>query len=1106
MEHPAPGRARFGGFELDLTSGELCSIGTADGNNNKVLLREQSFQVLRMLVERGGKIVTRDEIKAKLWPNDTVVDFDHSINAAIKTLRRALGDSADNPQYIETLARRGYRLMVATGWLESTAGVRGDASRVETFPEPSGLVGKKVSHYRVLEVIGGGGMGMVYKAEDLKLGRQVALKFLPEELASDAVALKRFEREAQTASALNHPNICTIYGIEEHEGEPFIAMELLEGNTLRNRMAASEPKTLPLRELLEISAQICDGLQAAHNKGIIHRDIKPANIFLCKSGTVKILDFGLAKLAGSELGLEKPAAVSTTECATPSTESLKKALTRTGTTAGTAGYMSPEQVRHEELDTRSDLFSFGLVVYELACGQRAFTGQTLVDVHEAVLHQPPTPARARNAVLPRSLDLVLAKALEKDRDRRYQSATALKDDLTRITREVHPARRWRRRALAAGALLTVGALSLWRYEFYRHRITLAPTDTIVLADVDNRTNDPVFDDALNDALRYEMEQTPYLNLLGLDKAYATMGQLKLAPTTKITPQIARQICSKTNSKMVISDSIADAGNRYHLEIRALDCGSGATLAEERTDISARNQVVHELGATAVRLRRKLGEPAESLARFNQPLEKATSASLEALQTGAEGTKLFLAGNPQAALPLYQRGIELDPDLALTYEGIGAANGELGRYDLMAASFTRAYQLRERMTEKDRVNIDFLYYTYVTGELDKAYSVLLRSLELFPRDVFFHTNLAATLRKLGQLKRAADLDDETARLEPSPLYFSWAALYNINASRFSEARSWLAQAEALKFDSLVLRIQRLRLAFIEGDRGALDRIFDGEAHGPNRVAFLLERSEFEAQQGRLDSADRLQLQASKLSSVPEDISAALVFSALQNAEAGRAIQARKTEDQALQSKLDRNQRMVLALSLTRSGRTEEAERLADEVSQEAPLDTTVQRYLVPTVRAAVKLQQHDPNAAIDLLRGTVQYDLAVTDSFDHLYPAYIRGLAYLESGDGRSAAREFQKLIDNPGMCWEFITGPLARLQLGRAQRLMGDNASARKSYEEFLNIWKDADPDIPVYRQAKAEYAKLGKTELIVARLQHVLLWQPATATYRTQVSEQTHG
>ena len=1078
LMHTLPsGRVLFGAFELDLSTGELRSIEAPDPNN-KVLLREQVFQVLRMLLEREGKIVTREEIKSRLWPNDTVVDFDHSINATIKTLRRALGDSADNPRYIETLARRGYRVMLPIQHLESAPGIAPGEVTAEAPLQSSSLTGKKVSHYRVLDVIGAGGMGMVYKAEDLKLGRLVALKFLPGEFAGDAVALKRFEREAQTASALNHPNICTIYEIEEHEGQPFIAMEFLQGENLRDRLSAWKQKLLPLRELLEISAQICDGLQAAHDKGIIHRDIKPANIFLCKSGTVKILDFGLAKLAVSDAALERAEAASTTVPKT-STESLTKALTRTGTAAGTAGYMSPEQVRHEELDTRSDLFSFGLVVYEMACGQRAFTGQTRVDVHEAILHQPPAPARACNPVLPRSLDLVLAKALEKDRDRRYQSATAMKDDLARITREVHPTRRRMRRAFAAGALLAVGALSVWRYEVYRHRITLAPTDTIVLADADNRTGDPVFDGALNTALRYEMEQTPYLSLLGLDKTYATMGQMKLPPTTKITPEIARQICSKTNSKMVISDSIADAGNRYHLEIRALDCGSGATLAEERNDISARSQVVHELGTTAARLRGRLGEPADSLARFNQPLEKALSSSLEALQAGTEGRKLYLAGDVEGALKLYQRAVELDPNLAVTYQGIGSAHGSLGHQDLMVASFARAYQLRERMTEKNRLNIELIYCSNVTGELDKAHSISLRALELFPRDGNFHRNLANTLIHLGQFDRAAAAEDEMARLEPSPIHFAFAAQANIIASRFKEASSWLDQAEALKFDSLGLRTQRFRLAFIEGDRSTFDRIFDSEANGPNRVLFLRERSIYEAQQGHFYSSDRLQLQASKLFSDPEDISTALVFSALQNAEAGRAIQARKTQDQALQSKLERNRKMVLALSFARSGKTENANRIAEEVSQEAPLDTLVQKYLVPTVRAAVKLQQHDPAAAIDLLRGTIRYDLAVTQSFDYLYPAYIRGLAYLESGDGRSAAGEFQKLIDNPGLCQGYITGPLARLQLGRAQRLIGDNASARKSYEEFLTLWRDADPDLPAYKEAKAEYAALIKTRLV---------------------------
>ncbi len=1067
-------RVVFGAFELDLRTGELRSVEAPDPKN-KVLLREQVFQVLRMLLEREGKIVTREEIKGRLWPNDTVVDFDRSINATIKALRRALGDSADNPRYIETLARRGYRLMVMTELIESAPGITPGEVAAEAPLPSSSLTGKKVSHYRVLDVIGAGGMGVVFKAEDLKLGRLVALKFLPEEFAGEAAALKRFEREAQTASALNHPNICTIYEIEEHEGQPFIAMELLQGENLRDRLLASKQKPLPPGELLEISAQICDGLQAAHNKGIIHRDIKPANIFLCESGTVKILDFGLAKLAGSDVALERAEAVSATVPKTSSAEGLKKALTRTGTTAGTAAYMSPEQVRHEELDTRSDLFSFGLVVYEMACGQRAFTGQTPADVHQAILHQTPAPARARNPVLPRSLDLVLAKALEKDRDRRYQSATAMKDDLNRITWEGHPARRRTRWALAAGALLAVGALSLWRYEAYLHRITLAPTDTIVLADVDNRTSDPVFDDALNIALRYEMEQTPYLNLLGLDKAYATMGQLKLAPATRITPEIARQICRMTNSKMVISDSIADAGNRYRLEMRALDCGSGATFAEEHEDINSRNEVVHELGVTAVRLRSKLGEPSDSLARFNQPLEKALSASLEALQAAKQGDKPYLAGDPEGALKFFQRAVELDPNFALAYWRMGVAYLFLGNTELSAASYTRAYQLRDRLTEKDRLNNEIDYYGRVTGDWEKEYSSVLRFLKIFPRDVLAHANLRAAFVHLGQPGRAADEAAETARLRPSPYYFG-SAIQSIRfASRFSEAKSWLAKADALKFDNSLIRRERLIVAFATGDRDKVANILKEEERGRYREDFLDEHALIEIQQGRFHSAERLRLRAFGGTSKASNADWWVVLSALEDAEVGMDVQARRYESKAAGRPLDRNSKIALALALARSGQIVEAGRLADQISAERPEDTLVQHYFIPTIRAAIELRQHDPAAAIDLLRGSPKYDLAFTGSFNYVYPAYIRGLAYLGLGDGQSAAAQFQKLIDNPGFSVRHVIGPLAWLQLGRAQKMMGDNVSARKSYEEFLNIWKDADADLPVYRQAKAEYAQLQK-------------------------------
>ncbi|MGA9642413.1 MAG: protein kinase, partial [Terriglobales bacterium] len=940
----------------------MCPTGSVDGEG-KVLLREQAFQVLRMLVERGGKIVTREEIKSKLWQNDTVVDFDHSINATIKTLRRALGDSADNPQYIETLARRGYRLMVATEWLESTAGTPlADARSVQSSPVPGDLIGKKVSHYRVLGFIGGGGMGMVYKAADLKLGRPVALKFLPEELASDPVALKRFEREAQTASALNHPNICTIYEIEEHEGEPFIVMELLEGETLRNRMSTPESKAIPVSELLDIATQIASGLKAAHDKDIIHRDIKPANIFLTKQGTVKILDFGLAKLADGEETPEHAHAEASGVRRPPSrvgqppkeqtpTSRIYTSLTRSGT-SGTAGYMSPEQVRKEKLDARTDLFSFGMVLYEMATGRRAFEGDTVAVIHEAILHQRAVPAHELNPAVPRKLDNIIIKALEKDRSQRYQSAAEMRSDLAEVHRQQQPQRLRLRKWLAAVALSAVVAGAYRSYWSYSHRITLAPTDTIVLADVDNRTGDPVFDDALNIALRYEMEQTPYLNVLGLDKASATMGQLKLAQTAKITPEIARQICGKTNSKMVISDSIADAGNRYHLEMRALDCGSGATLAEETTDISARNQVVHELGATAVRLRRKLGEPAESLIRFNQSLEQATSASLEALQTGAEGNKLFLAGNAEGALKLDQQAVELDPNFALMHGRMGAAYLFLGDTDLAAASYTRAYQLRDRLTEKDRLNTEIDYYGRGTGDWEKEYSSVLRFLEIFPRDVLGHANLRAAFVYLGQPDRAADEAAEVARLRPSAYYFG-SAIQSIRfASRFSEAKSWLAKADALKLDNLLIRRERLIVAFATGDRENVEKILQEEERGSYREAFLHEHSLIEIQQGRFHSAERLRLQAWGRTSQAGYADWWVILSALEDAEVGKDAQARRYESDATGSPLDRPGKIALAFALARSGQTAEAGRLADQVSAERPDDTLVQHYFIPTIRAAI----------------------------------------------------------------------------------------------------------------------------------------------------------
>jgi len=1090
MTQDLAGRVRLGEFQLDLSSGELCTLGAVNGDG-KVLLREQPFQVLRMLIQRGGKIVTREEIKRKLWPNDTIVDFDHSINVAIGILRRALGDSADNPQYIETLARRGYRLLVAPERLQTTAEMpRGEAAGAKALPGLGDLIGKKVSHYRVLEVIGGGGMGMVYKAEDLKLGRRVALKFLPEELASDPVTLKRFEREAQTASALNHPNICIIHEIAEYEGQPFIVMELLEGSTLLHHLSLSESKAIPLISLLDIAIQICDGLQAAHDKGIIHRDIKPANIFLTKQGPVKILDFGLAKLAATEeveeIGSPEGAGIPSAgakqlsrETDTETFRVVQSNLTRTGIAIGTTGYMSPEQVRKEKLDVRTDLFSFGLVLYEMAAGRRAFTGETAAVVHDAILNQAPVAVQDLNNSVPRGLDAVIAKALDKDCSRRYQSAAEMRADLEQVQNEIHPVRHILQRWLAAAALLVFVPAAGWIYREYRNKVQLSAGDTIVLS-VSNETGDPVFGDALKLALRASLEQTPYLNVLAENKVLGTLRALNLSEGTEVTPEIAREVCLRTNSKMVVASSIADAGNGLRIELKGIDCRWGVTVGRVRQDTATRNEVVHLLGVSSAELRGQLGEPEASVAKFNKPLEQATSPSLEALQLLAEGYRHHLAGDVRAASPYYQRAAELDSNFALAYAALGVADEGRGERALETAAETKAYELRTRLTERARFHAEDLYYDVVTGEQEKACAVLQQWVQTFPDDFIAHHNLAGCLLKLGEPDQSLAEAREAARLLPSPWSYNMLIYHDILTGRLDEAKAIFDEAAARKFDAPPMHVTRTLLAFLQKDQTAMQEQWnwaEGAVGAPAAESLLLfARPSVAIYYGRFREARGLMKQGIALEKKAGFLRPTGQYDsilALREAEIGNPARAQQAAVKALQKTQDRDTQLALALALARTGDIEAAQKLADALGQTFPLDTVVQNHCLPTIRAAIKLHENDPAAAVEILRPTVKYDLADAESFNSLYPAYIRGLAYLQIGKGDLAAAEFQKLLDHPGVVARDITGALSHLQLARAQKMMGDQAAARNSYEDFLALWKDADSDIPIYPQAKAEYAKL---------------------------------
>jgi eukaryotic-like serine/threonine-protein kinase len=1126
MRDTLPDRVRLGDFEVDLRAGEVRS------GDRSVRLQEKSLRVLHILLEHRGELVSRDEIQRKLWPHGTIVDFENGINTAIKKLRQALDDSPERPRYVETIPRRGYRLAAAIEWLgadDSSGEVSGgaDGTAVRLQPEP-GLIGKKVSHYRVLEVIGGGGMGMLYKAEDLKLGRQVALKFLPEELASDPVALQRFEREARTASSLNHPNICTIHEVEEYQGQPFIVMELLEGETLRDRLAAlaAGQKRPALYELLDIAIQICDGLEAAHRKGIIHRDIKPANIFLTTSDQVKILDFGLAKLVigdqasafsspaeapnqGQVLSsvilseersdeskdrydredlneVPRLAAANSGPLARDETPKVADAtLTRTGLAMGTAGYMSPEQVRGENLDVRTDIFSFGLVLYEMATGQRAFSGETAAVVQNAIVTNAPVAVRELNSMLPARLVTIIDKALEKDRERRYQSVAKMRGELEQVNAKpsMHLPARWKRYAVAALLITVVVAGSLyWRS---RRTFKLTQKDTIVLAHVVNNTGDTVMDDALDLPLFRKLTESPYVTVLYASKVLDTLRLMKVSDisytympqTPKLTPELAREVCVRSDSRAVVTAYIANTGNAYNIALNALDCHSGKTVARVEEQTNDRNQIVSTLGAAGHQLRRELGEPEDSLKKFNTPLENETSGSLEALQGLNQAERLRAEQGDAAALPQYKRVVELDSNLAVAYLNLVGIYSNFGERSSMVAAATKAFALRDRLSQRSRWFVEAGYYLVATGELGKANATFDQWEQTFPADVYAHRNRVSTLFRLGQLEEAAVEARDAVRLLPNIQTHEGLVQTLLFTNRLEEARVVLEEAKARGLDDLSLRSDAYLLAFLQGDNRAMQEQLSWAMGTPQGKAWaLLQPGDRAIYHGRFRAAQNLYSVAQRSShwpaaSPPDEV---LSHTALGDAETGNSGRARQAAEQALSAGPNSTNKRLVALILARAGAVDEAESIAKLLDHEFPLDTLLQNFELPALRAAIELQKGQPARAVEILQSALPYDFAFSaDQFEMLYPAYLRGLAYLQLGRGREAAAEFQKMVDHPAITDDFITAPLSHLQLGRAQAMAGDKAAAGRSYQEFLTLWKDADPDIPIYKEAKVEYAKL---------------------------------
>ncbi len=926
------------------------------------------------------------------------------------------------------------------------------------------MVGKTISHYQVLEKIGEGGMGVVWKARDTQLDRDVAMKVLPADAVTDPAARARLVREARLASKLNHPHICTVHEVGESDGQVFVAMELVEGQPLSARLAAG---ALPVEQVLRFGLQLTDALAHAHKRGVIHRDLKSANVVITPEGRAKVLDFGLAKRLKGE----------TEEDVT--TQTLET-LTTAGTVAGTPAYMAPEQFRGQPADARSDIWALGVMLYEMASGMRPFRGTTAFELSSAILNQPPTPLPpGPGGPAPLWLRSVIERCLEKDPARRYQSSDEVRASLETVQAGV-TLRVWlawkyglsRRRWLAVGAAVVAVVVLVAAGVFVWQRMQAKPLtdkDVLVLADFTNVTGDPVFDVTLREALAVELEQSPFLKILGDERMREDLRLMGRPAGQQISSQVAREICQREGEKAMIGGSIASLGKTYAITLRAANCQTGEALARQQVQAEDKEHVLQAVAAAAKGMRAKLGESLASIQKLDVPDEQATTPSIEAFQAYALGKKQYLSGLSSEARSFYRRATELDPNFALAHQALGDMYRNIGWRVRATEHMEKAFALVDRVSEHERLRIIAWYYSVGTGELHKAADAYQLFVRTYPRESRAHNELGVLIHLgMGEWEKALEEFQEAMRLDPR-LAFSYSNVVSayVHLDRLDEAKAVAQKAVEQKFDFPSLHRRLLRIAYLQGDRPEADKQIQWLAGKPEELYSLDAQIENAVAIGRFrEGRERFR----RITDVAQRLnpSGKAVFAIVANAEGqmGNCNEALDKGRAAVGEVLAPNFALLAARSLAECGDFASAQKVAEEASKRYPLDTLWNAVHLPSIRAAVELRRNQPEKALELLRSATPYERA------HAYAVYLRGIAYLRLRKGAEAAAQFQQILDHKGTNW----GPyysLSYVGLARAAALSGDTARARKAYQDFLALWKDADPDIPILKEAKQEYARL---------------------------------